>query len=44
MWMSQNGISVNDNVEQEIVSHEEQGQTVVLAAFNSMFTHIEKTH
>ena len=37
MWMNGNGISINNNVEQEIVNHEERGQTVVMAALNGMF-------
>ena len=37
MWMNRNGISINNNVEQEIVNHEERDQTVVMAALNGMF-------
>ena len=35
MWMVRNGIDVTPDVEQQIVHHEERGQTVVLAAINS---------
>ena len=36
MWMASNGINIPEDVERDIVSHEQQGQTVVLAAINSM--------
>ena len=36
MWMARNGISITDNVEQEIVYHEERGQT--LAALNGTYS------
>ena len=36
MWMARNGINIPEDVEKDIVSHEQQGQTVVLAAINSM--------
>ncbi|CAI8046627.1 Copper-transporting ATPase 1 [Geodia barretti] len=36
MWMARNGINIPEDVEKDIVSHEQQGQTVVLAAINSI--------
>lgn len=34
MWMMRNGITITDDVERDIVSYEEKGQTVVMAALN----------
>ena len=35
MWMVRNGIDVTGDIEEQVVYHEERGQTVVLAAINS---------
>ena len=35
LWMSRNGVSIPEDVERDITNHEQQGQTVVLAAINS---------
>lgn len=34
-WMVRNGIDVTPDIEEQIVHHEERGQTVVIAAINS---------
>ena len=39
MWMERNGIHVTPDIEQQLVHHEERGQTVVLAAINSECVH-----
>ena len=44
MWMTRNGISISENVERVIVNHEEQGQTVVLAALNGKLSHLQALH
>ena len=43
MWMVRNGIDVTPDIEQQIVHHEERGQTVVLTAINSEDTYIQYT-
>ena len=43
MWMVRNGIDVTPDIEQQIVHHEERGQTVVLTAINSEDPYIQYT-